>query len=127
MGVLEIAVAAIFLIAGTVGGSAVAGAVLGRDRGIGAGRGFGWGLLLPVIGLGRVLASPKKERTEEQRKEAPVSMEQRQPEDVKESAREAARERFRKDNPKSGTLSRKSDTEAVPENTQFQSRGVRRS
>ena len=127
MGVLELAVAAIFLIAGTVGGSAVAGAVLGRDRGIGAGRGFGWGLLLPVIGLGRVLASPKKERTAEQRKEAPDSIERRQIRDAKESAREAARERFRKDNPKSDTLSRKTDTEPVSENSQAQSRGVRRS
>ena len=125
MGVLEIAVAAVILIAGTVGGSAVAGAVLGRGRDIGAGRGFGWGLLLPVIGLGRVLASPKKERTEEQRKEAPVSIEQRQPEDVKESAREAARGRFRKDNPKSDTPARKPGSEAAPENSQSQSRGVR--
>ena len=125
MGVLEIAVAAVILIAGTVGGSAVAGALLGRDRGIGAGKGFGWGLLLPVIGLGRVLASPKKERTEEQRKEAPVSIEQRQPEDVKESAREAARGRFRKDNPKSDTPARKPGSEAAPENSQSQSRGVR--
>ncbi len=124
---LEIAVAAVILIAGTVGGSAVAGALLGRDRGIGAGKGFGLGLLLPVIGLGRVIVSPKKERTAEQRKEAPVSIERRQIRDAKESAREAARERFRKDNPKTGTLSRKSDTEAAPENTQSQGRGVRRS
>jgi hypothetical protein len=127
MGVLEIAVAAIILIAGTVGGSAVAGALLGRNRDIGAGKGFGWGLLLPVIGLGRVLASPKKERTADRKKEAPVSIEQRQPEDMKESAREAARERFRKDNPKSGTLPIKSGTEAVPETSQSQIRGVRRS
>ena len=127
MGVLEIAVAAVFLIAGTVGGSAVAGALLGRDRDVGAGRGFGWGLLLPVIGLGRVLSSPKKERTAEQKKEVPVSIERRQPEDVKESARQAARERFRKDNPKSGTLSIKPGTEAAQESAQSQSRGVRRS
>ena len=126
MGVLEIAVAAVILIAGTVGGSAVAGAVLGRGRDIGAGRGSGWGLLLPVIGLGRVLASPKKERTAEQRKEAPVSIEQRQSEDVKESAWEAARERFRKDNPKSDTPARKPGSEAAPENSQSQSRGVRK-
>lgn len=127
MGVLEIAVAAVILIAGTVGGSAVAGAMLGRDRGIGAGKGFGWGLLLPVIGLGRVLASPKKERMAEQKKEAPVSIERRQIRDAKESAREAASERFRKDNPKNGTLSIKPDTEAVPENSQARSCGVRRS
>ena len=127
MGVLEIAVAAVILIAGTVCGSAVAGALLGRDRDIGAGRGFGWGLLLPVIGLGRVLASPKKERTADRKKEAPDSKERRQPEEVKEQAREAARERFRKDNPKSGTLSIKSDTEAVQESAQSQGRGVRRS
>lgn len=125
MGVLEIAVAAVILIAGTVGGSAVAGAVLGRDRGIGAGKGFGWGLLLPVIGLGRVLASPKKERTSEQKKEAPDSIERRQIRDAKESAREAARERFRKDNPKSDTPARRPGSEAAPENSQSQSRGVR--
>ena len=125
MGVLEIAVVAVILIAGTVGGSAVAGAVLGRDRGIGAGKGFGWGLLLPVIGLGRVLASPKKERTAEQRKDAPDSIERRQMRDAKESAREAARERFRKDNPKSDTPARKPGSEAAPENSQSQSRGVR--
>ena len=124
MGVLEIAVAAVFLIAGTVGGSAVAGALLGRDRDIGAGKGFGWGLLLPVIGLGRVLASPKKERTADRKKEAPDSIERRQSEDVKESARQAAREQFRKDNPKTGTLSIKSDTEAAPENTQSRSRKI---
>ena len=124
MGVLEIAVAAVILIAGTVGGSAVAGAVLGRDRVIGAGKGFGWGLLLPVIGLGRVLASPKKERMAEQKKEAPVSIERRQPEELKESAREAARERFRKDNPKNGTPARKPGSEAAPENSQSRGRGV---
>ena len=124
MGVLEIAVAAIILIAGTVGGSAVAGAMLGRDRDIGAGKGFGWGLLLPVIGLGRVLVSPKKERTADRKKEAPDSIERRQPEDVKESAREAARERFRKDNPKIWTLSIKSDTEAAQESVQSQGRKI---
>lgn len=125
MGVLEIAVAAVILIAGTVGGSAVAGAVLGRDRGIGAGKGFGWGLLLPVIGLGRVLASPKKERMAEQKKEAPVSIERRQIRDAKESAREAASERFRKDNPKNGTPARKPGTEAAQESVQSQSQCVR--
>ncbi len=98
MGVLEIALAAVILIVVTVGGSAVAGAMLGRGRDIGAGRGFGWGLLLPVIGLGRVLASPKKEQTADQKKEASAFKEQRQTDDMKKSARQAARERFRKDN-----------------------------
>ncbi len=125
MGVREIAVATVFLIAGAVGGSAVAGALLGRDRDIGAGKGFGWGLLLPVIGLGRVIASPKKERTAEQKKEAPVSIERRQPEEVKEQAREAARERFRKDNPKSENPGRKPDIEAAQESVQSQSQCVR--
>ncbi len=101
------------------------GALLGRDRDIGAGKGFGWGLLLPVIGLGRVIASPKKERTAEQKKEAPVSIERRQIRDAKESAREAARERFRKDNTKTGTPARKPDIEVPPENTQSQGRGRR--
>ncbi len=119
MGVLEIAVAAVILIAGTVGGSAVAGALLGRGRDIGAGRGFGWGLLLPVIGLGRVLASPKKEQTADQKKEASASKEHRRPDDVKESAREAARERFRKDCPKTATTARKTDTESDQENTRL--------
>ncbi len=122
MGVLEIAVAAIILIAGTVGGSAVVGALLGRSRDIGAGKGFGWGLLLPVIGLVRILASPKKGQTAERKIETSAAIERRQPEDMKESARESARERFRKDNPKTGTPARKPDIEAAPENTQAQSR-----
>lgn len=79
MGVLEIAMAAIFLIAGIVGVSAVAGALIGRSRDIGAAKGFGWGLLLPVIGLGRVIASPKKEQTVDRKKEVPASIEQHLP------------------------------------------------
>lgn len=125
MGVLEIAVAAIFLIAGAVGGSAVAGALLGRHRDIGAGKGFGWGLLLPVIGLVRILASPKKEQSADHKKEAPVFIEQRRTEAVKESARQAAREQFRKDCPKIGTSARKPGIEAAPENTQSRSQCVK--
>lgn len=125
MGVLEIAVAAIILIAGTVGGSAVVGALLGRSRDIGAGKGFGWGLLLPVIGLVRILASPKKGQTAERKIETSAARERRQPEDMKESAREAARERFRKDNPKAGTSARKPDIDAALENTQSRSQCIR--
>ena len=126
MGVLEIAVAAIFLIAGTVGGSAVAGALLGRHRDLGAARGFGWGLLLPVIGLGRVLASPKKEQpVAAQNKDAHATIEQHQPEGIKESARQAAREQFRKDCPKIGTSARKPGIEAAPENTLSRSQCVK--
>ena len=118
MGVLEIAVAAIFLIAGIVGVSAVAGALIGRSRDIGAAKGFGWGLLLPVIGLGRVIASPKKEQTVDRKKEVPTSIEQHLPEGTKESARKAARERFRKDCPIIGTPARKPCAESDQENTQ---------
>ena len=126
MGVLEIAVAAIFLIAGAVGGSAVAGALLGRHRDLGAARGFGWGLLLPVIGLGRVLASPKKEQpVAAQNKDAHAAIEQHQPEGIKESARQAACEQFRKDCPKIGTSARKPGIEAAPENTQSRSQCVK--
>lgn len=113
MGVLEIAVASVILIAGAVGGSAVAGALLGRGRDIGAGRGFGWGLLLPVIGLGRVLASPKKEQASDQKKEASASKEQRQAGDVRQSAGAAAIEQFKTDNPEREYSVRRKDTSGI--------------
>ena len=120
MGVVELAVFAAVLIAGTVAGSAVAGALLGRSRDIGAVRGLAWGLLLPVLGLVAVLTSlKKKEQAADWEKEAPVSIE-RQPDGVKESAREAARERFRKDNPSGEATVRKT----AIENTQSRNSSV---
>lgn len=57
MGVVEIAAAALVLFASVTAVSGVAGAVMGSRREIGGMRGLIWGLLFPVLGLGRVLAS----------------------------------------------------------------------
>lgn len=54
---VEIAAAALVLFASATAVSGVAGAVIGSRRKIGGVRGLLWGLLLPVLGLGRVLAS----------------------------------------------------------------------
>ncbi len=59
MGILEIAVAALSVMGGTTVGSAITGAVMGSRREIGAFRGFLWGLLLPVVGIGRVWISDR--------------------------------------------------------------------
>lgn len=59
MGILEIAIVALSVMGGTTVGSAITGAVMGSRRDIGAFRGFLWGLLLPVVGIGRVWISDR--------------------------------------------------------------------
>lgn len=59
MGVSVIAVTALAVMGAITGGSAIMGAVMGSRREIGALRGFIWGLLLPVVGVGRVWISDR--------------------------------------------------------------------
>lgn len=93
MGILEIAVAALSVMGGTTVGSAITGAVMGSRREIGAFRGFLWGLLLPVVGIGRVWISDRivrHDNTERTRNNNGTSQ----------IAAEAARKQYERDNPK---------------------------
>lgn len=93
MGILEIAVAALSVMGGTTVGSAITGAVMGSRREIGAFRGFLWGLLLPVVGIGRVWISDRivrHDNTEHTRNNNGTSR----------IAAEAARKQYERDNPK---------------------------
>lgn len=93
MGILEIAVAALSVMGGTTVGSAITGAVMGSRREIGAFRGFLWGLLLPVVGIGRVWISDRivrHDNTERTRNDNGTSQ----------IAAEAARKQYERDNPK---------------------------
>lgn len=92
MGILEIAVAALSVMGVTTVGSAITGAVMG-SREIGAFRGFLWGLLLPVVGIGRVWISDRivrHDNTERTRNNNGTSQ----------IAAEAARKQYERDNPK---------------------------
>ena len=93
MGILGIAVAALSVMGGTTVGSAITGAVMGSRREIGAFRGFLWGLLLPVVGIGRVWISDRivrHDNTERTRNNNGTSQ----------IAVEAARKQYERDNPK---------------------------
>ena len=93
MGILEIAVAALSVMGGTTVGSAITGAVMGSRREIGAFRGFLWGLLLPVVGIGRVWISDRivrHDNTERTRNNNVASQ----------IAADAARKQYERDNPK---------------------------
>ena len=92
MGILEIAVAALSVMGGTTVGSAITGAVMGSRREIGALRGFLWGLLLPVVGIGRVWISDRivrHDNTERTRNNNGTSQ----------IAADAARKQYERDNP----------------------------
>lgn len=93
MGILEIAVAALSVMGVTTVGSAITGAFMGSRREIGAFRGFLWGLLLPVVGIGRVWISDRivrHDNTERTRNNNGTSQ----------IAAEAARKQYERDNPK---------------------------
>lgn len=93
MGILEIAVAALSVMGGTTVGSAITGAVMGSRREIGAFRGFLWGLLLPVVGIGRVWISDRivrHDNTERIRNNNGTSQ----------ISADAARKQYERDNPK---------------------------
>lgn len=93
MGILEIAVAALSVMGGTTVGSAITGAVMGSRREIGAFRGFLWGLLLPVVGIGRVWISDRivrHDNTERTRNSNGTSQ----------IAADAARKQYERDNHK---------------------------
>lgn len=93
MGILEIAVAALSVMGGTTVGSAITGAVMGSRRDIGAFRGFLWGLLLPVVGIGRVWISERivsHDNIERTRNSNGTSQ----------IAADAARKQYERDNPK---------------------------
>ena len=87
------AVAALSVMGGTTVGSAITGAVMGSRREIGALRGFLWGLLLPVVGIGRVWISDRivrHDNTERTRNNNGTSQ----------IAADAARKQYERDNPK---------------------------
>lgn len=97
MGILEIAIAALSVMGGTTVGSAITGAVMGSRRDIGAFRGFLWGLLLPVVGIGRVWISDRisdrivrHDNTERTRNSNGTSQ----------IAADAARKQYERDNPR---------------------------
>ena len=93
MGILEIAVAALSVMGGTTVGSAITGAVMGSRREIGALRGFLCGLLLPVVGIGRVWISDRivtHDNTERTRNNNGTSQ----------IAADAARKQYERDNPR---------------------------
>lgn len=97
MGILEIAIAALSVMGGTTVGSAITGAVMGSCRDIGAFRGFLWGLLLPVVGIGRVWISDRisdrivrHDNTERTRNSNGTSQ----------IAADAARKQYERDNPR---------------------------
>lgn len=92
MGILEIAVAALSVMGGTTVGSAITGAVMGSRREIGAFRGFLWGLLLPVVGIGRVWISDRIVRHD--------NTERIRNNGTSQIAAEAARKQYERDNPK---------------------------
>lgn len=93
MGILEIAIVALSVMGGTTVGSAITGAVMGSRRDIGAFRGFLWGLLLPVVGIGRVWISDRivrHDNTERTRNSNCTSQ----------IAADAARKQYERDNPR---------------------------
>ena len=93
MGILEIAVAALSVLGGTTVGSAITGAVMGSRREIGAFRGFLWGLLLPVVGIGRVWISGRIVRHDNTERTLNNN-------GTSQIAAEAARKQYEMDNPK---------------------------
>lgn len=92
MGVLEIALVAFVAMGMLTVTSATICAILGNRRKIGSAKGFIAGLLLPLVGVGLVAMSRKKEHSD---------MKQRTQERqiLKKDAEMAAKEQFRRDNP----------------------------
>lgn len=93
MGIAEIVVATLAVMGGITGGSAITGAVMGSHRKIGGVKGFFWGLMLPVIGIGRVVISDKLK--------APASPAQEKSDRTQNRgmAQDAARQQFSEDHP----------------------------
>ena len=93
MGIAGI-VTATFVVMGVItGGSAITGAVMGSHRKIGAVKGFFWGLMLPLLGIGRVIISDKLK--------APSSPVQEKSDRThnRGTAQEAARQQFSENHP----------------------------
>ena len=93
MGILEIAIAALSVMGGITVGSAITGAVMGSRREIGAFRGVLWGLLLPVVGIGRVWISDRIVRHDNTGRT-------RNNNGTSQIAAEAARKQYERDTPK---------------------------
>lgn len=97
MGIAGIVTATFVVMGGITGGSAIAGAVMGSHRKIGAVKGFFWGLMLPLLGIGRVIISDKLK--------APSSPVQEKSDRTQNrgTAQEAARQQFSENYPQTET------------------------
>lgn len=93
MGIAGIVTATFVVMGGITGGSAITGAVMGSHRKIGAVKGFFWGLMLPLLGIGRVIISDKLK--------APSSPVQEKSDRTQNrgTAQEAARQQFSENHP----------------------------
>ena len=98
MGIAEIVTATLAVMGGITGGSAIMGAVMGSHRKIGSVRGFFWGLMFPVLGIGRVIISDRLQTAEQAAEARKTGGSQ-----MKESARRSAGERFAEANPNTET------------------------
>lgn len=92
MGVLEIALVAFAAMGMLTVTSATIGAILGNRRKIGSAKGFIAGLLLPLVGVGLVAMSRKKEHPDTKQRT-------QERHTLKKDAEMAAKEQFRRDNP----------------------------
>ena len=97
MGIAGIVTATFVVMGGITGGSAITGAVMGSHRKIGAVKGFFWGLMLPLLGIGRVIISDKLK--------APSSPVQEKTDRTQNrgTAQEAARQQFSENHPQTET------------------------
>ena len=98
MGIAEIVTATLAVMGGITGGSAIMGAVMGSHRKIGSVRGFFWGLMFPVLGIGRVIMSDRLQTVEPAAEARKTDGSQ-----MKESARRSADKRFAEANPNTET------------------------
>ena len=92
MGIAGIVTATFVVMGGITGGSAITGAVMGSHRKIGAVKGFFWGLMLPLLGIGRVIISDKLKAPS-----SPVQEKDRT--QNRGTAQEAARQQFSENHP----------------------------
>ena len=97
MGIAGIVTATFVVIGGITGGSAITGAVMGSHRKIGAVKGFFWGLMLPLLGIGRVIISDKLKTPSSPVQEKSDRTQNRG------TAQEAARQQFSENHPQTET------------------------
>ena len=121
MGIAEIVTATLEVMGGITGGSAIMEAVMGSHKKIGSVRGFFWGLMFPVLGIGRVIMSDRLQTAEQAAEARKADGSQ-----MKGSARSSAGERFAEANPNTETEKVVVPVQRVePQQQQTQSHGRR--